>query len=168
MVRAEDLLPRKLDPAPGAKVEFVFDCLDRTTKEPFPLFIVEAADEAEARKIADRKYLEVVRVEPYVGQEGVEKPKTYRYGPPSSGSDFEREYHHRQPERERRARGADSVGTLEVIICLLFPCPGLIWAIVRLANGGKSGYIMMGLSLVGFVAALLLRLMIMVGRGVDW
>ena len=58
----------------------------------FSPFIVCTRDEAAARKLCQRSYFLLQSVEPYIEQEGTEKPRILPYGPPVSDRDFERDY----------------------------------------------------------------------------
>jgi hypothetical protein len=97
-----------------APAEFVVRVVHSSTGRVFSPFIVQAADEAAARKMCRRNYLMVESVERYVPKEGKEKPRTLTYGPPISDKDFESDYGGRPADRSERTKveGALVRGTL--------------------------------------------------------
>jgi hypothetical protein len=83
----------RLSSEPGHQPqEFVVTVAHSQSGRVFRPFIVQAKDEAAARKLCRRNYLVIQSVALYVAQEGIEKPRTLPYGPPVSDRDFELDY----------------------------------------------------------------------------
>jgi hypothetical protein len=72
--------------------EFVVRVVHAQSGRVFSPFIVCTREEGAARKLCQRGYLLLQSVEPYIEQEGIEKPRILPYGPPVSDRDFERDY----------------------------------------------------------------------------
>jgi hypothetical protein len=149
--------------APAGPREFVIRATRRDNGRAFPPFIVTAADEAAARKLAARNWLDVEEVRPYVEVEWVKPPRLYTYGPPVSGAAFEKEYHNRPPEQQGRKDRGPSVG--EVLWCVVFPCPGLIYAICLACTGARRAGTLAVVSMAGLGIGILLRVALAFASG---
>jgi hypothetical protein len=87
--------------------EFVVAATEKRTGFPYPKFIVDASDEMAARRLSQRRWLEIDAVCLYKEQPGEEKPRVLPWGPPAADRVFEQDYHNRPPDPET-AKGPSS------------------------------------------------------------
>ena len=127
-------------PDDGQPGEFVVTAAHYQTGRRYSPFIVPAKDEASARAICRRNYLELVSVTRYVEEKGKPKPRVLRFGPPISDKDFEDDYGTRAPAA---GEGGGIVGSSYVLSVagwlLCGPIGGLLgWALGRTMDEHSS------------------------------
>jgi hypothetical protein len=112
--------------------DFAITAAHAQSGKVYPPFIVSAMDEAAARKLCQRNYLVIQSVERYVEQEGKEKPRTFRFGPPISDKDFEIDYGNRPPDAPIATATSPVTGFISIIGILGWLFLGCGWVIIPL------------------------------------